>query len=83
MCKDYGQASSTQFDCISSPYICASVFGLKLAHMHELELWESNSYQMMLRCKEWTIEAQYQSECTINAIPSTMFVLDSKIIQSN
>jgi len=29
---------------LTFPYICASVFGLKLAPMLELELWESNNY---------------------------------------
>jgi hypothetical protein len=56
MCKDYGQVSSTQFGSITSPYICAKSLDL-LAHMHGLEVWESNSYQMMLRCKEWAFEA--------------------------
>ena len=70
--NNFGQVLQTRIGSISSPYICASVFGLKLAHMHELELWESNSYQMMLRCKEWTMEAWYQSECTFNTILSTM-----------
>ena len=35
---------------LAPPYICARVFGLKFAQMHKLELWESNYYQMMLRC---------------------------------
>ena len=40
--NDFGQVPQTQIGSISSPYICARVFGLKLAHMHRLELWESN-----------------------------------------
>ena len=55
--KRIGQFPQTRFGNISSPYICANVFGLKLAHMHGCELWESNNYQMMLRCKEWIFEA--------------------------
>ena len=43
--NDFGQVPQTRIGSISSPYICASVFGLKLAHMHRLELWESNYYQ--------------------------------------
>ena len=43
--NDFGQVPQTRIDSISSPYICAIVFGLKLAHMHRLELWESNYYQ--------------------------------------
>ena len=50
--KDFGQVPQTQDGSISSPYICARVFGLKFAHMHRLEMWESNYYQMMLRCIE-------------------------------
>jgi hypothetical protein len=50
--NDFGQVPQTQNGSISSPYICASVFGLKLAHMYKLKLWESNYYQMMLRCIE-------------------------------
>ena len=47
--NDFGQVPQTQIGIISSPYICARVFNLKLAHMYRLELWESNYYQMMLR----------------------------------
>jgi hypothetical protein len=43
--NDFGQVPQTRVGSISSPYICAIVFGLKLAHMHRLELWESNYYQ--------------------------------------
>jgi hypothetical protein len=43
--NDFGQVPQTQIDSISSPYICARVFGLNLAHMHRLELWESNYYE--------------------------------------
>ena len=50
--NDFGQVPQTRNGSISSPYICARVFGLKLAHMHRLELWESNYYQIMLRCIE-------------------------------
>ena len=50
--NDFGQVPQTRNGSISSPDICARVFGLKLAHMHRLELWESNYYQMMLRCIE-------------------------------
>ena len=50
--NDFGQVPQTQNGSISSPYICARVFGLKFTHMHRLELWESNYYQMMLRCIE-------------------------------
>ena len=50
--NDFGQVSQTLIGSISSPYIRARVFGLKLAHMHGLELWKSNYYQMMLRCIE-------------------------------
>ena len=42
--NDFGQVPQTQDGSISSPYICARVFGLKLTHMHRLELWESNYY---------------------------------------
>jgi hypothetical protein len=42
---DFGQVPQTQISSISSLYKCARVFGLKLAHMHRLELWESNYYQ--------------------------------------
>jgi hypothetical protein len=62
--NDFGQVSQTWIGSISFPYICARVFGLKLAHIRRLELWESNHYQMMLRCKELTFDAWYQSECT-------------------
>ena len=41
--NDFGQVPQTQIGSISSPYICARVFGLKLAHMHRLEIWESNT----------------------------------------
>ena len=47
--NDFGQIPQIQIGSISSPYIRARVFGLKLAHMHRLELWKSNYYQMMLR----------------------------------
>jgi hypothetical protein len=40
---DFEQVPQTQIGSISSPYICARMFGLKLAHMHRLELWESNT----------------------------------------
>jgi hypothetical protein len=43
--NDFGQVPQTQIGSISSPYTCARVFGLKLTHMHRLELWESNNYQ--------------------------------------
>jgi hypothetical protein len=55
--NDFGQVPQTQIGSISSPYICARVFGLKLTHMHILELWERNYYQMMPRCKELTFVA--------------------------
>ena len=42
--NDFGQVPQTQNGCICSPYICARVFDLKLAHMHRLKLWESNYY---------------------------------------
>ena len=35
--KDFGQVPPTRIGSISSPYICASVFGLKLAHMYRLK----------------------------------------------
>jgi hypothetical protein len=50
--NDFGQVPQTWDGSISSPYICARVFGLKFTHMHRLKLWESNYYQMMLRCIE-------------------------------
>ena len=50
--NDFGQVPQTRNGSISSPYICDRVFGLKLAHMHRLEVWESNYYQMMLWCIE-------------------------------
>jgi hypothetical protein len=50
--NDFGQVPRTRIGSISFPYICASVFSLKLAHMYRLELWEGNYYQMMLRCIE-------------------------------
>ena len=50
--NDFGQVPQTRNGSISSPYICASVFNLKLAHMHRLKLWESKYYKMMLRCIE-------------------------------
>jgi hypothetical protein len=34
--NDFGQVPQTQIGSISSSYICARVFGLKLAHMHRL-----------------------------------------------
>jgi hypothetical protein len=43
--NDFRQVPQTRIGSISSPYICAIVFGSKLAHMHELKLWESNNYQ--------------------------------------
>jgi hypothetical protein len=43
--NDFGQVPQTQIGSISSPYICAIVFGSMLSHMHKLELWESNNYQ--------------------------------------
>ena len=46
--NDFGQVPQTRDGSISSPYICARVFGLKFAHMHRLEMWENNYYQMML-----------------------------------
>jgi hypothetical protein len=42
---------------LAPPTYVQRVWILKLAHMHGLEVWESNSYQMMLRHKEWTFEA--------------------------
>ena len=42
--NDFGEVPQTQNGSISSPYICARVFVLKLAHMHRLKLWESNYY---------------------------------------
>jgi hypothetical protein len=44
------------------PTYVLRVWFQKLAHIHGLEVWESNIYQMILRCKEWTFEARYQSE---------------------
>ena len=32
--NDFGQVPQTRIGSFSSPYICARVFGLKLAHMH-------------------------------------------------
>jgi hypothetical protein len=72
MCKGFRQVSWTWIGSISSTYICAKSLDWKLAHMHRKEVWESNVYQMMLRCKEWTFKAWYQSECTNNTILSTM-----------
>ena len=66
--KGYGQVLWTPNGSISSPYICGKNLGWKRAHMHGIELWENNVYQIMLRYKRWTFEAWYQSECTI--IPS-------------
>ena len=37
--NDIGQVPQTQNGSISSPYICARVFDLKVAHMHRLKLW--------------------------------------------
>ena len=42
--NDFGQVPQTRDGSISSPYICARVFDLKVAHMHRLKLWESNYY---------------------------------------
>ena len=42
--NDFGQVPQTRNGSISSLYICARVFDLKLAHMHRLKLWESNYY---------------------------------------
>ena len=42
--NDFGQVPQTRNSSISSPYICARVFVLKLVHMHRLKLWESNYY---------------------------------------
>jgi hypothetical protein len=36
--NDFGQVPQTQNGSISSPYICARVFGLKLALMHRINL---------------------------------------------
>ena len=36
--NDFGQVPQTQIGSISSPYICARVFSLKLTHMRRLEL---------------------------------------------
>ena len=55
--NDFGQVPQIRIGSISSPYICASVFGLKLAHMYRLELWESDYYHMMLSCKVLTFDA--------------------------
>jgi hypothetical protein len=68
MFKDYGQVSSIQIGIISSPYVLR-VWIWKLAHMYGLKVWESNSYQMMLRCKEWTFEAWYQSKLLFEHYP--------------
>ena len=35
--NDFGQVPQTRDGSISSPYICARVFDLKLAHMHRLK----------------------------------------------
>ena len=35
--NDFGQVPQIRIDSISSPYVCARVFGLKLAHMHRLK----------------------------------------------
>ena len=43
--NDFRQVPQTRIGSISYPYICARVFGLKVAHMHGLELWESNYHQ--------------------------------------
>jgi hypothetical protein len=48
--NNFGQVPQTWIGSISSPYICAIVFGSKFAHMHRFELWKSNYYQMMLMC---------------------------------
>jgi hypothetical protein len=42
--NDFGHVPQTRIGSISSPYICAIVFGSKHAHMHRLELWESKYY---------------------------------------
>ena len=36
--NDFGQVPQTRDGSISSPYICARVFDLKLAHMHRLKI---------------------------------------------
>ena len=36
--NDFGQVPQTRIVSIISPYICVRVFGLKLTHMHRLEL---------------------------------------------
>ena len=41
--NDFGQVPQTQNGSISSSYICARVFDLKVAHMHRLKLWESTT----------------------------------------
>jgi hypothetical protein len=43
--NNFGQVPQTRIGSISSPYIYASVFGLKFAHMYILELWGNNYYQ--------------------------------------
>ena len=62
MCKGYGQVHQPKLVVLALPTYVLRVWIRKLAHMHGLEVWESNSYQMMLRCKEWIFEAWYQSE---------------------
>jgi hypothetical protein len=42
--NDFGQVPQTWIGSISSPYICAIVFGSKHAHIHILESWESDNY---------------------------------------
>jgi hypothetical protein len=43
--NNFGQVLQTRIGSISFPYIYAIVFGSKLAHMHDLELWKSNNYE--------------------------------------
>jgi hypothetical protein len=58
-----------KFVVLAPPTYVLRVWIWKLTHMHGLEVWKSNSYQMMLRCKVWTFEAWYKSELTFEHHP--------------
>ena len=48
--NDFGQVPQPEMVVLAPPTYVLECFGLKLAHMHRLELWESDYYQMMQRC---------------------------------
>jgi len=57
---------------IAPPTYVLRVWIWKLAHIAWIENIGVNFYQVMLRCKEWTFKAWYQSELPIYIILSTI-----------